>query len=546
VNSNRKCLISDSDTAECWIKQLLSGEPDVPLPEQAAHIAQCIKCDILIDSLGRSTGRRSSDRIISKAMTRLLSVLSNYNTELSGMAFTLHSRIEELTVLKTVADALLKASNLDESLRIFLTGVTAGQAFGFNRAVVFLVNQPRRTLEGQLGFGHLDPDRYNSTWRHMESKQLTFGNMIETILSGEKQPLNELSKAVSKIVIPLKREFGSIVSSVLNGTSMRTTSFDETHSTDRRLLEIFGGKPCAIVPFVSKHTSQGLVIVDNPITARELAESDISTLVTLAFMVAAKIDNLILQSQLELRISELEHVQDLLTENKNYLLETERLVEAGKFATTIAHEIKTPLVTIGGYARRALKLSERGRDVINDLGVIVDEISRLESIAKGVLDYSRKPVLNLERIDLNSIISETVGILIDRLEYSKIEVSLDLSDEPLHVDVDRNRMKQVLFNLIDNAAQAMPDGGTLKIASGSSDKENWIKVRDSGCGMTQQTIDQLFKPFFTTRSTGVGLGLPVSKRIVADHGGVLDAESELGVYSEFTVSLPLIDRKPES
>ena len=91
---------------------------------------------------------------------------------------------------------------------------------------------------------------------------------------------------------------------------------------------------------------------------------------------------------------------------------------------------------------------------------------------------------------------------------------------------------------LKNSAEAMPEGGTLTISTGTTGGWEWIKVSDTGCGMSQETIDNLFKPFFTTRSAGAGLGLPVSKRIVADHGGFLDVSSTPGEGSTFIVNLP--------
>jgi len=187
-----KCQLDIPDARDCWINELLSGktfDEELPPPDQ---VSRCVTCETFLDALERSTGRRRSDRLVTEAIMRLLSVMSSYNTELTGMAATLHSRIEELTVLKTVADALLKATNLNESLRIFLTGITAGEAFGFNRAAVFLVNQPRRTLEGQIGFGHLDPSSYGMTWQQIATEQLTFSDMIQRILNGEEFKINEL------------------------------------------------------------------------------------------------------------------------------------------------------------------------------------------------------------------------------------------------------------------------------------------------------------------------------------------------------------------
>ena len=159
----RLCPLNGTDASECWIDQILAGQSIDAISISRDQINRCVQCEQFKEAIDRSTGRRSSDRLISLAVSRFLHVLSDYNSELSLMAASLHKSIEELTVLKTVSEALLKVSSLKGCLRILLTGVTAGEAIGFNRAALFLVNQHKRALEGQIGFGHIELHDYNGT-----------------------------------------------------------------------------------------------------------------------------------------------------------------------------------------------------------------------------------------------------------------------------------------------------------------------------------------------------------------------------------------------
>jgi len=536
--AGRICKKSSSENPDCWIDIALSGKPIEEIHLRKEMIDNCLMCDDFHKAINRSAGRRSSDRLIQEAVGKLLSMLAKYNAELSSTADNLNRRIAELTVLETVAEFLLKASNLKDCLKVFLTAVTAGEAFGFNRAVVFLVNQPRRALEGQLGFGHVDLGKYRTTWGFIHESRLTFSDMMQGILDEPELPDNKLTEVIKKIYVPLTSEFGLLPEAIIKRKSFKVDNATAEHITDRSLLEVFGGRACAIVPIISKESALGVLIVDNPITSGEITDDEITLLETLSYLSASKIDNLILQNQLELRIAELEHVHSLLHDNQEYLIETERLVEAGRLATTIAHELKTPLVTIGGYGRRALRAHGRGDNITQDLNVIVSEITRLEGITVGILDYSKKRKLNLTVLDLNGLILESLEILEDKLSFSSIEVRTELTSASSKVKADRDRLKQVVFNLIENATQAMPDGGTLTISTGTNGGWEWFRVTDTGYGIDQETINKLFEPFFTTRSSGAGLGLPVSKRIVADHGGFVEVSSTLGDGSSFTVNLP--------
>ena len=220
------------------------------------------------------------------------------------------------------------------------------------------------------------------------------------------------------------------------------------------------------------------------------------------------------------------------------IIQSKRTIAWATMAQKLAHEIKTPLVTIGGYSRRALKSYERGNNISHDLNVVIKEISRLEGITDGVLDYSKKRKLSLKVINLNSLISETIEILQSKLTYSEIEVEMRFSESSLTVKADKDRLKQVLFNIFDNAIQAMPNGGKLTVNTCIDNGYCRLTISDTGHGMTQETKDNLFKPFFTTKDGGSGLGLAVSRKIVADHGGYLEVSATSSEGSSFTVSLP--------
>lgn len=532
------CPMIQDGVGTCWLDLARNGS-FVSIEEASREqVARCIQCPRFQEALGRSVGRRSSDRLISSAVNRFLTVLSNYNTELSAMTSDLNRNVEELTVLKTVTEAFLKTYDLNSCMRIFLTGVTAGEAIGLNRAALFLVNHGKRTLEGQLGFGHIDLRRYSDTWRVIQNGRLSFQDLIRKIVEGETKDENELTGQIRRVRVPLREEFGALPKAVLHAKTYRFESAAEEDLLDRTLLSIFVGRPVAIVPIVSKDHALGAVIVDNPVTGEEITERQVSKLETLSYIAAAKIDNVILQNQLEVRIAELEHLHRLLKDNQKYMVEAERFVEAGKLVNTLAHEIKTPLVTIGGYSRRAERTYAKGDDISHELSIITSEISRLENIARHVLDYSRKRKLDLKVVDINDIMKETLEVLEGKLSLDEIDIESDFSDARLEVKADKSWLKQVVFNILDNAIAAMDERGSLVLNTGSIDGYHWFEIRDTGTGMDEETISQLFEPFFTTKDTGSGLGLPVSKRIVADHGGYIEVASEPDQGSAFKVFLP--------
>jgi len=538
VDENYECPLIQKDGGTCWLDITDQGSFLGIEEISRDQVNRCIQCPRFQQALGRSVGRRSSDRMISSAVNQFLTVLSNYNTELAAMTSDLNRNVEELTVLKTVTEAFLKTYDLNSCVRIFLTGVTAGEAIGLNRAVLFLVNHAKRTLEGQLGFGHVDISRYGSTWREIQNGRMSFPDLIARIVEGALDDENELTGLVKRVHVPLRDEFGILPKAVTTNRSYRLESASSDDFPDRTLYSIFGDRPVAIVPIVSKDHSLGAVIVDNPVTGAEITEQQVSKLETLSYIAAAKIDNVILQNQLEVRIAELEHLHRLLQDNQKYMVEAERFVEAGKLVNTLAHEIKTPLVIIGGYSRRAERAHAKGDDITHELSIITNEISRLEGIARNVLDYSRKRALDLKEIDINSVLTETLDVIKGKLSLDKIDIKVNLSNDNLEVKADKSWLKQVVFNLIDNAISAMKKRGSIFLTTGSKTGYHWFEVKDTGIGMNEETVSRLFEPFFTTKETGSGLGLPVSERIVADHGGYIEIDSKPGEGSAFRVFLP--------
>jgi hypothetical protein len=533
-----RCGFKGHRSELCWVFQASAGISSGPSDIQDT-VGRCIRCDVFNEALERATGRRESDRLLTLTLKRLIGQLVDYNMELTSTTGSLQKRIEELAVLKSVSEALLQTEDLYKALAIVLTGVTSGEAFGFNRAMIFLVDSTRNVLEGQLGLGHLEYREAPKIWNNLRENRLTFENLIDKILDMDDIPVNNLSRAIKEIVLPLAPDRGVLTQAILERRPLSISTEAEVELGDSRLEPILGRIPFAVIPIISRYNVLGVITVDNSITCEKITEEDIRTLETLANQAAAKIENALLHRTLELKYAELKHVHSLLKKNQEYLVESERLAELGRFATTIAHEIKTPLITIGGYAQRVLRKLDREEKVERRLvQIISDEILRLERIAVEVLDLSRKSPLQLVAHDLNEIVSETLEVQERKLRYQDIVIEKEFYPKELEVLSDKDRLKQVFFNLIQNSAEAMSEGGKMKLSTGRNGDYIYLRISDTGCGMDDQAKSKLFTPFFTSKRTGTGLGLPVSKKIIDDHGGSILVESKLDRGTSFIVNLP--------
>jgi len=534
----QRCEHSAGPSDLCWVFQPMRvSEPEVKFSLKET-ITRCLKCPAFEEALRRSTGRRESDQLLTLTLQRLLGQLVDYDTELSSITGSLQKKVEELAVLKAVSEALLKTQDLRKVLMLTLTGVTSGEAFGFNRAMVFLVNENARTLDGQLGLGHLEWSEAPQIWDHLSSQRLTFEQLVNRILKSDNLPDNNLTRFLQTISIPLNPEAGILPRALQEKRAFYVDCATEVQLYDSRLSRSLMNMPIAVIPIISEDKALGVILVDNSISKRPIREEDIATLQTLANQAAAKIENAMLHHQLEVRYAELRHIHSLLMENQSYLVKSERLADLGRLATTVAHEIKTPLITMGGYAQRMLRKVDQGLIERKDLEVIIEEITRLERICARMLDYSQKSQLHLEENDLNQIISETLRLENGKLRYENISLKTEFHPGKLTVLADRDRLKQVLYNLIQNAAEAIEESGTISIKTGTNGDFVYFQVSDDGCGMTEEIMSRLYQPFFTNKRNGTGLGLPVSKKIIEDHGGTIRIESAPRKGTTFTINLP--------
>ena len=223
------------------------------------------------------------------------------------------------------------------------------------------------------------------------------------------------------------------------------------------------------------------------------------------------------------------------------LANAERLMALGDMAASIAHEIRNPLVSLGGFALRLKTKLGPDSPHIRHIDVMLAEVAKIEKTINGALRYSRDSLLEMEPGDLSEIIEDTAAIFEDDFNSRGIEVIKDLHKGPLPVSADREQLKIAFDNLIANAIQSMEQGGTLRLTTRKNDTWAVAEVADSGGGIEPRHLAHIFNPFFTTKDDGTGLGLPITNSIIMRHKGVIDVINNAGVGVTFAVKLPLAE-----
>ncbi len=476
-------------------------------------------------------------------------------------------REQEMRLMNETGRLFQSSLDVDTVLHAVLTCMTAGSALGFNRAFVFLREEHGDLLRAARALGPSSYEEAQRIWWELSQQQVSLQELLkESPVDAPRTPLQE---RVADMTLDLSNPTLPALATVIReGRALKVTpdemflkpesvftSFashaeaDDDGAAARRdeefcreylmARELFTAPEIAIAPLVAKDRVVGAVLADNLYAGTPIDHQALQTLETLAHQAGLAIDNA--------------RTYRALQRAQNDLLAADRLVVIGELAARISHEIRNPLATIGGWAHNLQRSPNDPSSVMRKAGIIVEEVNRLEGLLTDVLGMAKARPLNLEPQQINEIVERALLLADADIRANKAEVVKDFGDLPPTL-VDRSRILQALLNLIRNAAQSMSDkaGGIVHLSTRiSAPPESVliarpdapplieIEVRDEGRGISAQALKQVFDPFFSTRLSGSGLGLSVTRRIVQDHGGEISVESQQGEGTTFVLLLPL-------
>ncbi|MEE9614782.1 MAG: ATP-binding protein [Thermodesulfobacteriota bacterium] len=227
-----------------------------------------------------------------------------------------------------------------------------------------------------------------------------------------------------------------------------------------------------------------------------------------------------------------------LRECKIRLVNAEKLMSLGELSATLAHEIKNPLLSLGGFALRLRKKIEPDSPHMPYVEQIQKEVARLEDIMDGILGFSEERKIRFEREDLNTVAEDAIAFFTEACRSHSIRVKKKFCKGPLPVMADCQQLRIAFDNLIANAIQSMEGGGTLSVETSRRRGLAVAEVTDNGGGIDLEIMENIFNPFFTTKESGTGLGLAITHKIVTRHNGSIDVKNVEGEGVTFSVKLP--------
>lgn len=435
---------------------------------------------------------------------------------------SVEKRIRELSFLNRINGVMLSTIDLNRLIHLLLTSITSDLPPLFDRAMLFLLNQRAGVLQGMMGITcapltDSGTPEDSPTKRRRSVQSADFDSIVKATRLPLDPSLNQVSRAVQeRILIHIRRP-------------------EQEQPIDRTLIKQFGAAPYAVAPLVAQDRVVGAIVVDNRLTGRPLADDDLGILHLVSGQAGMAIENSILYHRLE---ESNRNLQDA----KERLLQEEKLAAIGRMAASIAHEIKNPLVSVGGFAGRLKRKFSTDSEEWLYADVIGREVQHLEKMLSDILFFSRKTTICYTRCGINQIIEDGLATMAVPLEQREVVIVKQFSSRLPTLLGDCQQLRHVFTNLISNALEVMDSGGILTIETGRAridDKRAVsVKVSDTGSGISPDVQHSIFTPFFTTKEKGTGLGLAIVHRIITNHGGRIEVENRPEGGATFTVVLP--------
>ncbi|MBW7899387.1 Sensor protein ZraS [Candidatus Brocadiaceae bacterium B188] len=440
-------------------------------------------------------------------------------------------KIHRFALLRKLAELMQGTLQIDRLLHLILTCVTAGPALGFNRARLFLVEKERNIIYGKMAVGPSSLEEANKIWAEITDK---YKNLEDLIKASEESyrndtPLNMITRLMA---FSLTDEKEIVVSCIkLKKVILEKNAFSNP-DIDKKFVNIVDANEFVCVPLVVKDEAIGVICADNIYNRKPITTEQVELLSIFANRAALAIAN----AEVYRKLGEKNRQ---LRETRERLVRSERLAVIGNMAAYIAHEIRNPLVTIGGFARILLQEYADHKRVKCNAEIIVEEVNRLENILANIMDFSKPVETVMTLTQINELLESTCSLMRPYFKSVHIQLVEKFNPEIPKIIVDQMQMKQVFINLIKNAAESMPQGGTLTIETNAENESIKIDIIDTGEGMSPKVMQNLFVPFFTTKIDGTGVGLAVSQKIIDDHNGFIKIKSELKEGTTVSIFLPI-------
>lgn len=414
---------------------------------------------------------------------------------------------KELQIFSILAQSFFQPFSLKENLLVILTALTAGSGLGFNRAMLFLVDQDK--LKGEFWLGPSSAEEAASLWQVLSTPEIGYAEIIDynrRLLMDETNPLVQKIRQVSFSLSTTEAKLPALAA-ISREIILVKDAYREP-LVDAHFLKVIQADEFLCIPLLSPDEIFGEIILDNAITKRPIEDNDVE----LASLCGLTAGNYIYITRLQQKIGEMK-----------------RQAALGEMAMFITHQLRNPLVAIGGFVDQLLSLDLDEKKKKRNLQIIKEEIERLEKVMTRLSGFFRIDLKERIPVNLQEIFKLTIETVKPLIKSQKITMEMDIEPGLTHVLSEPVYLGEALRNLVENSIEALKNGGIIKLKAFRQNEE-WIviAVEDNGPGIPKSLREKIFEAFMSTKERGLGLGLAYVKRFMEASGGRIEVESQEG------------------
>ncbi|MCK5126296.1 MAG: GAF domain-containing protein [candidate division Zixibacteria bacterium] len=436
----------------------------------------------------------------------------------------LKRKIDELSILAQISQVVSSALDTQEVLKVILTGVTAQQGLGFNRAFLFLLDDDEKYLVGRLAVGPSNAEEAGVIWSALAQDDRTLLETLSLYQSKTQTSGTNLFDLIGGLRIDTTN--GSLFARCLKEKRPIIISNDiELDPVSERILGCLGGRHAALTPLISQDRPLGLLVVDNAITGENITEQDCQFLKLIADQSASAVERSYLYRDIKERAIELEAMNQRLAETQNQIIEAEKMSVIGEITSAVAHELRNPLTIIGGFANLMFKSLPSGSPDAEYLNIIISETQRAEAVLTDVLDFSKASKTKDRCLDMNELVNDTMNMMAVRVGNGKSKMNLSLCDKPLPIWGNSDQLLHAFYQIFLLILQDISDSVGSDINTfehqGFARMEIALHSKDG----LNTDMDRLLKQYFGTGASTKRLSMLVAEETLKHHGGILGFES---------------------
>jgi signal transduction histidine kinase len=525
---NNYCWMIENDPRVC--RFIKPGEEHLLSNLEARIREKCVGCPELCNDLILLSVEKGSTY---EVLPIVLDELVKREQKIRKFGKSLEIKEEMFDILVHLSTSLKLVLDVDEILYKASVAFTAGSSFGFNRAVSLLADN--RKLFGHFAMGPLDRREALSIWHEISEKKLTLEELLvfsPTVFQKEWEKFREVLAAM-KFSLE-EHPFGSVFQSE---NSIRISDGERLPGV---LRDFYKDTPFWIIPLLSHlRRPLGVVLLDNFLTKKELSVEEGKALEIFALEISLALERGVTYEELEGKVETLEEANLKLKEHHELITKLRAEAQIGDMVLQLTHSFKNPVIAIAGIARILKKKIEPDQPIYRHANALLEEAVKLEKTLKSFVAYTRTKYLSdKSEIDINKVVGLLSQEKKSALSQQGINFHLGLSEDLPHVLGNEYQIYTCLENIVNNSIEAMPDGGELYIATKTQNGSIAIEVADTGPGISEEVMRNLFTPFFTTKSVGSGLGLYTSKEIIEKMGGKISVNCVKDKGCAVTLSFP--------